>query len=153
MNSPPQHGPVMKRAEIEEYLPHREPFLLLDRVLELERDHRIVAEMDVLPDQPWFAGHFPHNPILPGVLIIEAMAQAGGVLALWSDGLKRETAAYFLSIDHARFRKPVLPNQTLRLELSLLRRRGRLLRFYGKAFVAEELVAEAQLQALGGTRL
>ena len=76
---------IMGKAEIKEYLPHRKPFLLVDRILEMERGQKVVAEKDVLADEPWFEGHFPGNPILPGVLIIEAMAQAAGVLAFWSD--------------------------------------------------------------------
>ncbi len=146
-------GALMGRDEIKEYLPHREPILLVDRILEMEKGQRVVAERDVRPDEPWFEGHFPGYPVLPGVLIVEAMAQAAGVLAFWTEGSKGESAAYFTSIDKVRFRKPVVPGETLRLELDLIRRRGKIWRFRGQAFVDGQLVAEGEVQALMGTSL
>ncbi len=144
---------IMGKAEIMEYLPHREPFLLVDRILEMERGQKVVAEKDVLADEVWFEGHFPGNPILPGVLIIEAMAQAAGVLAFWSDDVKGLGVAYFTSINKVRFRKPVFPGETIRLELDLIRRRGNIWRFQGHAYVDGQLVAEGEVQALMGTSL
>lgn len=146
-------GALMGRNEIKEYLPHREPMLLVDRILEMERGQRVVAEKEVRPDEPWFEGHFPGHPIFPGVLIVEAMAQAAGVLAFWSEDSKGEQAAYFTSIDKVRFRKPVVPGDVLRLELDLIRRRGKIWRFQGHAYVGEDLVAEGEVQALMGTSL
>jgi beta-hydroxyacyl-ACP dehydratase FabZ len=143
----------MDREEIKEYLPHREPLLLVDRILEMEKGQRVVAERDVKDDEPWFEGHFPGYPVFPGVLIVEAMAQAAGVLAFWTEGSKGEAAAYFTSIDKVRFRKPVVPGETLRLELDLIRRRGKLWRFKGHAYVDGQLVAEGEVQALMGTAL
>lgn len=146
-------GSSMDREEIKEYLPHREPLLLVDRILEMEKGQRVVAERDVREDEPWFEGHFPGYPVFPGVLIVEAMAQAAGVLAFWTEGSKGEGAAYFTSIDKVRFRKPVVPGETLRLELDLIRRRGKLWRFQGHAYVDGQLVAEGEVQALMGTAL
>lgn len=143
----------MDRETIQRYLPHRDPFLLIDRITEIERDRRVVAERDVRPDEPWFAGHFPGAPVLPGVLIVESMAQAAGVLAFWSADVTDEKAVYFTSIDKTRFRKPVLPGATLRLELELVRRRGLLYRFQGHASVGDDLVAESRIHAVRGTGL
>ncbi len=144
---------IMGKAEIMEYLPHREPFLLVDRILEMERGQKVVAEKDVLADEPWFEGHFPGNPVLPGVLIIEAMAQAAGVLAFWTEESKGSSVAYFTSINKVRFRKPVVPGETIRLELDLIRRRGNIWRFQGHAYVDGQLVAEGEVQALMGSSL
>lgn len=144
---------MMDREGIKEYLPHREPLLLVDRIIEMEKGQRVVAERDIQPDEPWFEGHFPGQPVLPGVLIVESMAQAAGVLAFWSEDSKGEGAAYFTSIDKVRFRRPVVPGETLRLELDLIRRRGKLWRFQGHAYVDGQLVAEGEVQALMGTSL
>ncbi len=144
---------LMGKAEIKEYLPHREPFLLVDRILEMERGQSVIAEKDVLADEPWFEGHFPGNPVLPGVLIIEAMAQTAGVLAFWTEESKGSSVAYFTSINKVRFRKPVVPGETIRLELDLIRRRGNIWRFQGHAYVDGQLVAEGEVQALMGASL
>jgi 3-hydroxyacyl-[acyl-carrier-protein] dehydratase len=137
----------MTIEEIQEYLPHRYPFLLIDRVVELEPNQRIVALKAVTVNEPFFPGHFPHYKVMPGVLIIEAMAQAAGVLSLKSTGQKNDGSwvYYFVGIDGARFKKPVVPGDTLRLEVT----QGRVSRGLGKfaavARVGETVVAEAEL--------
>ncbi|MBI3015883.1 MAG: 3-hydroxyacyl-ACP dehydratase FabZ [Candidatus Tectomicrobia bacterium] len=128
-------------------LPHRYPFLLVDRILEIEGDKRIVGLKNVTINEPFFQGHFPGHPIMPGVLILEAMAQVAGVLALQVMDQKG-SLAYFVGIDKARFRKPVLPGDQLRLELEVLKRRGPFWRFQGRALVEDRLVCEAELEAM-----
>jgi len=129
-------------------LPHRYPFILLDRVLELDPGKHIVGIKNVTINEPFFQGHFPGFPIMPGVLIVEAMAQTWGVCVF---ALKPENAQnknlFFSGIDNARFRKPVVPGDQLRLELNLIKHRGILWKFKGIAAVGGELVAEAELLA------
>ncbi len=134
--------------EIMKILPHRYPFLLVDRIQEMDPGKRIVGIKNVTINEPFFQGHFPGHPVMPGVLIIEAMAQVGGILAyLSSDDEIRKKVCYFMSIDGARFRKPVFPGDVLRLEMeTTLNRRG-IWGFSGKAFVGEKLVADADLKA------
>ncbi len=132
--------------EIMELLPHRYPFLLVDRVIELEEGKRIVGIKNVTMNEPFFQGHFPGNPIMPGVLIVEAMAQVSGVLAFKS-GISGK-ATYFLSIEKAKFRKPVVPGDQLRLEVTVLRGRQTIWRFAGNAYVGDTLVAEAEFTAM-----
>ena len=134
--------------EIMNLLPHRYPFLLVDRVLEMEEGKRIVSIKNVSINEPFFQGHFPGSPIMPGVLLIEAMAQTWGILVLSS---AREKAGnkniLFLGIDKARFRKPVYPGDQVRFELEALHFKRTVWKFKGKAFVEETLVAEAELMA------
>lgn len=140
---------IMDVQEIQEYLPHRYPFLLVDRIIEIEKEKRIVGIKNVSLNEPHFVGHFPGYPIMPGVLIIEAMAQVGGVLVFYTLGRKGRNMALFTGIDKARFRTPVVPGDQIRLELTVLKRRGdRIWRFRGEAFVQEKLVAESELQAI-----
>ena len=133
--------------EIKEYLPHRYPFLLIDRVTEFEKDKRIVALKNVTVNEPFFPGHFPHYAVMPGVLIVEAMAQAAAVLSLRSLGQKNDGkwVYYFVGIDGARFKRPVVPGDTLTLEVT----QGRVARGIGKfntvAKVGEQVVSEAEL--------
>ena len=134
-------------AEIKEYLPHRYPFLLVDRVLELEPDKRIIAIKNVTINEPFFQGHFPHYPVMPGVLIVEAMAQAAALLSFKSMGTKRDdnTVVYLVGVDGARFKRPVVPGDTLTLEAEkLLERRG-LIKYAVRAKVAGQLACEATL--------
>lgn len=133
--------------EIMKYLPHRYPFLLVDRILEIG-EAKIVGLKNVTINEPFFQGHFPGHPIMPGVLLIEAMAQVGGIFAFKSMNATPETkVVYFMGIDKARFRKPVLPGDQIRFELELLKKRGPVYSFKGNAFVDGKLVAEAELLA------
>lgn len=132
---------------IEEIMPHRYPFLLVDRILELEDRKRVVGLKNVTINEPFFVGHFPGHPIMPAVLIIEAMAQVGGVLLLNTVDNPKNYLVYFTRIDKARFRKPVLPGDQLRFELELLALKLRVCKMRGLAYVGDELVAEAELLA------
>jgi beta-hydroxyacyl-ACP dehydratase FabZ len=125
-------------------LPHRYPFLLVDRVLEFEKEKRIVGIKNVTYNEPFFAGHFPGRPIMPGVLIIEAMAQLGGVLLLQDHELKDRGLVYLVGIDNAKFRKTVIPGDQLRLVVDVLRYKQTVCKMRGEAFVNETLVAEAE---------
>ena len=134
--------------EIMEVLPHRYPFLLVDKVLEMEADKRIVSIKNVSINEPFFQGHFPGFPIMPGVLLIEAMAQTGGIMVLSSEKIKPGSKnVLFLGIDKARFRKPVYPGDQVRFELEALNVKRSIWKFKGKAFVEGTLVAEAELMA------
>jgi UDP-3-O-[3-hydroxymyristoyl] N-acetylglucosamine deacetylase/3-hydroxyacyl-[acyl-carrier-protein] dehydratase len=130
---------------IQQIMPHRYPFLLVDRILELEDRKRVVGIKNVTINEPFFQGHFSGHPIMPAVLIIEAMAQAGGVLLLSTVDSPEEKLVYFMGIDNAKFRRPVLPGDQLRFELELVRLRHKICKMKGKAFVDGELVAEADL--------
>jgi 3-hydroxyacyl-[acyl-carrier-protein] dehydratase len=137
--------------EIMNTLPHAYPFLLVDRIIEIEPGKRIVGIKNVTYNEPFFPGHFPGLPIMPGVLIVEAMAQTAGILAFKS--VPSEDAGkpvYFLGLDNVRFRKPVVPGDQLRLELEVTRHRQSIWGFKGKAFVEDKLVAEADLLAMLG---
>lgn len=129
--------------EIQKILPHRPPFLLVDRILELEPQKRIVGIKNVTMNEPFFMGHFPRFPVMPGVLIIEAMAQTGGVLVLRDIPDCSERLVFFAAIEKAKFRRPVLPGDQLRLELEVLSRRPTYCRMRGNAFVDGQLAAEA----------
>jgi beta-hydroxyacyl-ACP dehydratase FabZ len=134
--------------EIMQIMPHRYPFLLVDRIESLKEGEEIVGIKNVTINEPFFAGRFPGNPIMPGVLIIEAMAQVGGVLAFHS--CPKEWAGslvYFMGIDKVRFRKPVVPGDQLRLKLTTIRQKQRVFKMRGEAYVEDTLVAEAELMA------
>ena len=138
---------VLNTTEIMKLLPHRYPFLLVDQIVELEEGKRVVGIKNVTINEPFFQGHFPGHPVMPGVLIIEAMAQVGGVFAIVSDKIGSDKVTYFAGIDNARFRKPVVNGDVLRIELQLINCRRGLYCFTAKAFVKETLVAEADLKA------
>jgi 3-hydroxyacyl-[acyl-carrier-protein] dehydratase len=134
--------------EIMEIMPHRYPFLLVDRIESLKAGEEIVGIKNVTINEPFFAGHFPGNPIMPGVLIIEAMAQVGGVLAFHSSPKEwAGSLVYFMGVDKVRFRKPVIPGDQLRLKLTTIRQKQRVFKMRGEAYVEETLVAEAELMA------
>ncbi|HET9580127.1 MAG TPA: 3-hydroxyacyl-ACP dehydratase FabZ [Usitatibacter sp.] len=137
----------MTIEEIKEYLPHRYPFLLIDRVIAFEKDRRVVAIKNVTVNEPFFPGHFPHLAVMPGVLIVEAMAQAAAVLSLKSLGHKNDGkwVYYFVGIDGARFKKPVTPGDTLRLEIEQGPAKRGMAKFSAVARVGDTVAAEAQL--------
>jgi 3-hydroxyacyl-[acyl-carrier-protein] dehydratase len=132
-------------TDIQRILPHRYPFLLIDRVVELTRKHRIVALKNVTVNEPFFAGHFPGYPIMPGVLIVEAMAQTGAALLLTEVADREQKLILFTGIEKARFRKPVVPGDQLRLEVKPVTWRQSVVRMQGLAYVGDKLVAEAIL--------
>ncbi len=132
--------------EITDILPHRYPFLLIDRIVEIEEGESIKAIKNVTMNEPFFPGHFPGHPVMPGVLIVEAMAQAGCFLALKSTG-ELDTIFYFMGIDKARFRRQVIPGDTLELSLTVIKKRSSVWVFKGEARVDGELVASAELMA------
>jgi len=129
--------------QIQAILPHRYPFLLIDRVVEVTRKHRIVAIKNVSVNEPFFAGHFPGYPVVPGVLIVEAIAQAGGALLLTEIAGRDSKLMFFTGIERARFRKPVVPGDQLRIEVEVLAWRTTAVRMGGKAFVGDKLACEA----------
>ena len=143
---------LMDVVEIQEILPHRYPFLLVDRVNTLDEGESIVAFKNVSISEPVFQGHFPGHPIYPGVMILEGLAQAGGLLAFQSMGLSKEEVkdkvVYFMSIDKAKFRKPVRPGDRLEYRVSVIKRKGAIWMLNGKAYVDDQLVSEAELKAM-----
>jgi len=137
--------------EIMKLLPHRYPFIMIDRILELTPGEKVIALKNVTINEPFFQGHFPANPIMPGVLIIEAMGQAGAVLAAKS--LEREpngVLIYFMGMDKVKFRKPVTPGDQLIFEMKFLKQRSNVFRMSGTAYVDENIVAQAELMATFG---
>jgi 3-hydroxyacyl-[acyl-carrier-protein] dehydratase len=137
----------MTIEEIKEYLPHRYPFLLIDRIVGFEKDVRIVALKNVTVNEPFFPGHFPHYAVMPGVLIVEAMAQAAAVLSLKSLGHKNDGkwVYYFVGIDGARFKRPVVPGDTLTIEVKQGRSGRGMAKFTAVAKVGDAVAAEAEL--------
>jgi len=137
---------VIDIGRILEVLPHRYPFLLVDRILEAE-ENRVVGLKNVTINEPFFQGHFPGHPIMPGVLIVEAMAQTGGVLLLDRMEHPETKVVYFMSMDNVKFRRPVLPGDQLRMEVEVVQNKGRTVVLKGTAFVGEQRVAEADMMA------
>jgi UDP-3-O-[3-hydroxymyristoyl] N-acetylglucosamine deacetylase/3-hydroxyacyl-[acyl-carrier-protein] dehydratase len=143
-------APKMDIGRIMDFLPHRYPFLLVDRIIEVEDDKRIVGIKNVTINEPFFQGHFPGHPIMPGVLIIEAMAQVGGMLLMKRfEGQDFENkVVYFMSLDNVKFRRPVLPGDQIRFELEVVQFRGRTCRMKGAGYVDGQVAAEAEMAAM-----
>jgi len=143
----PQGEPIIDVVKIMQYLPHRYPMLLVDRITHFETGKRIVGVKNVTINEPFFQGHYPGHPIMPGVLIIEAMAQVGGLLLMDSIGDPEDKVVYFMCLDQVKWRRPVTPGDQLVFELELLQFRRGICRMRGEAYVGEHLVAEAELMA------
>jgi UDP-3-O-[3-hydroxymyristoyl] N-acetylglucosamine deacetylase/3-hydroxyacyl-[acyl-carrier-protein] dehydratase len=137
---------VFDIGRIQDVLPHRYPFLLVDRIIEIEGKRRIVGIKNVTINEPFFQGHFPGHPIMPGVLIIEAMAQVGGMLVLGTEDIS-DKVVYFMSLDNVKFRRPVLPGDQLRCEVEMLQFKSKTCRMKGVAYVDGQVVAEAEMMA------
>ena len=152
MNEQVKHPNEMKTIDIlriMEMIPHRYPFLMIDRVIELEVDKHAVGLKNVTINEPYFQGHFPRQPVMPGVLIIEAMAQTAAVLVVETlEGAAAGKLVYFMSVDDARFRKPVFPGDTLHIRVEKLRSRGNVWKFSGRVLVGEVVVSEARFAAM-----
>jgi len=144
---PTKKGVFLDIQAIQKILPHRYPFLMVDKILDLVPKERVVGVKNVTTNEPFFRGHFPGHPIMPGVLILEAMAQTGAILLLDSLKNPEQKLAYFMSIDNVRFRKPVFPGDQIQIEVELARYRPTSCKMIGKAFVSNELVCEAEFMA------
>ena len=141
---------MMDINEIKKIIPHRYPFLLVDKIIECDMDSRIVGIKNVTANEPFFQGHFPEFPVMPGVLIIEALAQVACILGIKILDKEGPSAVFFTGIDKAKFRRPVVPGDQLRLELTKIKQRGTFFRFEGKAFVEDALATECTIQAMLG---
>jgi 3-hydroxyacyl-[acyl-carrier-protein] dehydratase len=138
---------MMDIKEIQKFLPHRYPFLLVDRILGIDPGTKAIGIKNVTINEEFFRGHFPGQPIMPGVLIVEALAQVAGVLAFHS-GATPGKSVFFMSIEKAKFRRPVVPGDQLKLEATILQHRGNVWKFIGNALVEEKIVAEAEFTAM-----
>lgn len=145
----------MDIGQIMKVLPHRYPFLLVDRIVEIVPGEKAVGLKNVTINEQFFVGHFPGHPVMPGVLILESMAQVAGILAFAGVGdlddvekSMQDKVIYFMSIDKVKFRRPVVPGDQLRLEIVQTRHRGSIASFEGKTYVGDDLVAEAQMKAI-----
>ena len=145
-------GSSVTITEIMDFLPHRYPFLLVDRVVEMNGEQSGVGIKNVTASEPWFTGHFPENPVLPGVLIIEAIAQVSAILVLQhakDSGNPIETKLiYFMTVDKVRFRHPVTPGDQMRIQVTQIRRRGMAYKFKGEVYVDGQLMAEGEIMAV-----
>jgi 3-hydroxyacyl-[acyl-carrier-protein] dehydratase len=136
--------PILEINEIRALLPHRYPFLLVDRIVEMDAE-RVVGIKNVTHNEPFFQGHFPDFPVMPGVLIVEAMAQAAGVLVLASIPDRASKLVLLVAIESARFRRPVVPGDTLRMEMAVVKRKASVAKFAGRATVDGKVVAEVEV--------
>jgi len=139
---------VLGIEQIKRVLPHRAPFLFVERISDIVPGQSATGWKTVAFNEPHFAGHFPDYAVMPGVLIVEAMAQTAGALVVYTLGLENQQRVYFMTIDKARFRRPVIPGAVLRMPVKVIRHRGPVWRFEGKAFVEDELCAEAEYSAM-----
>ncbi|MGW8169881.1 MAG: 3-hydroxyacyl-ACP dehydratase FabZ [Sulfurovaceae bacterium] len=143
---------MLSVTDIQKILPHRYPFLLVDRITDLKKDEYVIGYKNISISEPVFQGHFPDHPIYPGVMILEGMAQTGGILAFQSMEMSEEEAAqkvvYFMSIDGAKFRAPVKPGDKLEYRMSVIKHKGAIWVLEGKAYVDDMLVSEAELKAM-----
>jgi len=137
----------MDITQIMEHLPHRYPFLLVDRILETHGTERIVGLKNVTINESFFQGHFPGHPVMPGVLIVEAMAQTGGLLLLGQLAEREGKLFYFMSLDNVKFRRPVVPGDQLRMEVEMVQFRGKVAKLKGVALVDGQIAAEAEMMA------
>jgi 3-hydroxyacyl-[acyl-carrier-protein] dehydratase len=135
-------------AAILKALPHRYPFLMVDRVINIRGDQSGIGIKNVTANEPQFLGHFPGNPVFPGVLIIEGMAQTAGVMCMLAEGLGEKKSVFFLTIDKAKFRKPVVPGDTIEYHMAKTARKKNMWWFRGEAKVADQIVAEAEVGAM-----
>jgi len=142
--------PILDVKQIQKLLPHRYPFLLVDRVVELEPNKRVVGVKCVTANEPFFAGHFPGHPVMPGVLILEALAQASALMSLTTmpEEQRAGKVIYFMAIDGARFRKPVVPGDVLELHCEMLKNKGSIIKVKGEAKVDGQVVAEGEFMAM-----
>ena len=129
-------------------LPHRYPFLLVDRIIEIDGDNSAIGIKNVTANEPHFQGHFPEQPVMPGVLIVEAMAQTAGAICMRSTGEDKPSLVYFMTIDNAKFRRPVVPGDRLEIHVKKLKQRGNIWRFACEAIVEGTKVAEAEISAM-----
>lgn len=139
---------AVELAEIMQILPHRYPFLLIDRIVDIDGGDSAVGIKNVTANEPHFQGHFPGKPIMPGVLIIEGMAQTAGAIGIRALGLGKPALVYFMTIDNAKFRRPVVPGDVLEYHVSLIKKRGMICRYNCVAMVGDEKVAEADVTAM-----
>jgi UDP-3-O-[3-hydroxymyristoyl] N-acetylglucosamine deacetylase/3-hydroxyacyl-[acyl-carrier-protein] dehydratase len=142
-----KEGVIFDVNAIQRILPHRYPFLLVDKIIHLELDKKVIGVKSVSVNEPFFQGHFPGQPIMPGVMIIESMAQTGGILLLNAFPNPEEKLVVFMQISNAKFRKPVVPGDQLYLEVEMVNRKSKVVLMNAKAFVNETLVAEAEFMA------
>jgi 3-hydroxyacyl-[acyl-carrier-protein] dehydratase len=139
---------TMELDDIMRVLPHRYPFLLVDRIVDIDGDNSAIGIKNVTFNEPHFQGHFPGKPVMPGVLIIEAMAQTAGAISLRALNYDKPGLVYFMTIDNAKFRRPVVPGDQLAIHVKKIKRRGNILRFACEARVGDALAAEAEVQAM-----
>lgn len=144
-------GQTLNIERILELLPHRYPFLLVDKIINVQADESAVGIKNVTVNEPFFPGHFPGNPVMPGVLIVEAMAQTAGAICVNALGTQNNLV-YFMSIDNAKFRRPVVPGDTLHLHVTKLKQRRNIWKFECQARVEDQLVSEATITAMMGAR-